>query len=159
MKLKTFQTIIKALVDNGEAKDLNAAAEIAAPLADDGYITDGDKRLELKTLEWKPAEPGKCARFAAEVRDLIDDQVSAKRTRAAIVKDLATAAKMEEDEVEEVLDMKMDGCPSMAMLEGFAAVLDADVNTLKEAAMAAGCVYKTEGDMDTDGYGEDEEDM
>lgn len=142
MQLKTYKRILVTLVESGEAKDLTEASDIAAPMVADGKLLDGDETYELADIEWRKSEPGKCAVLAAKLDDLIREQ---RKSRSTVIKHMAAAGNTDEQTVRDLLGFKMDGCPTLDQLEGFAAVLNTDISALLEAAMANGCEYEMDG--------------
>ena len=75
--------------------------------------------------------------------------------RADTIEMMATAAGIEADTVNQILDGEID-CPPMDRLEKFADTLDISVDTLTEAAMQDGCTYEDAMDEE-DGMHDDDD--
>ena len=94
---------------------------------------------------------GKGARLSAVLNDAIGDGDD----RMEKIEMMASAAGIDEETVNQILDGDID-CPPMDRLEKFAEALSISVDTLTEAGMQDGCSY---GDMEEDGmHGDDDMD-
>ena len=84
---------------------------------------------------------------------LLNDAIGDGDDRADTITMMATAAGVDENTVNQILDGEID-CPPMDRLEGFAEALSGvSLSSLIEAAESDGCSY----DMETDGMHDDDE--
>lgn len=104
------------------------------------------------------------ANLGGVLTDLIEGKVSDEMPRDAIISDMADAAEISVEEVEQIVAGEGD-CPEMDTLTAFANVLECSVGELVLAAEADGCDYSgatddedgEDGGEDGGGDGQDEE--
>ena len=85
-------------------------------------------------------------KLATRLNRLIDEKFSATLQRSVIEAELADATGIEVETVRQVLRGEIP-CPPLARLEGFARVLEVDVETLRITAESDGCDYSDRGDI------------
>lgn len=76
--------------------------------------------------------------LASLLENVIEDHVTDDRSRADIIEEMATAAGIAPDTVNEIVNNSIN-CPPLVRLEGFASVLDVSLDTLISAAREDGC--------------------
>jgi len=76
----------------------------------------------------------------SKINNAIEEMVNEETNRAAIVKQLASAAGISEDTINAILAGDID-CPPLRRLEGFASVLDISMKTIVDSGTSDGCNY------------------
>lgn len=88
--------------------------------------------------------------LGSELEKLIGELVDDDMSREDVITELAEAADMAEEDVEEMVG-GADVCPTMEQLEAFAEVLSVEVDALVSAAEADGCEFEAADDDDDGG--------
>lgn len=128
----------KTLNDFSEAtdkvmKDLDALKDA---LEDEDQGEEEDKGLEHHE------EKGE--RLAAFLNRRIDAIVTEERSRSVIIANMATAAGIAVNTVQNILNANII-CPPLARLQGFARALSMSASSIRQAAERDGCEYDTRG--------------
>ena len=169
----TYESLVesKPMIPEKSQGTLATAPTVYIPQGEDGsnpihitfQVPDGKETHENMALSTKNRCPTCEAKAASKVASEIKGTNLATVLNAAIgdgddrmdtIEMMATAAGIEADTVNQILDGDID-CPSMDRLEKFADTLNITVDTLSEAAMQDGCTYEDAMDEE-DGMHDDD---
>lgn len=153
----TEDNLVENAVDNAAARvsqvkglsgeDLNRAESIIDSLQ--GEFEDDEENVKM-TGDSDEEELG--AELASTLESAIEDAMDEDENRADVVREMADAAGIEPNTVNNILNGEIQ-CPPENRLRGFADVLDVTLDTLMEAAREDGCSFDGEENQATDDAG------